>query len=164
MEIERKFLLRAVPGGKILSVSEQQQGYFSLDPEVRFRTKQPVEIFTLAPNGDPTFFATIKSAASTIRDEVEGQISEDFFNHMKEKINKPFISKLQYKILHHGHVVEVSIVDKGEPTSFIYAEVEFESEAEMNKYIWPWPNILIKEVSNDPAYYMQSYWKRTRGE
>lgn len=164
MEIERKFLVRAVPGGKILKVMMHQQGYFSLDPEVRFRSRQLVDGFTLKPIADVEYFGTIKSAASTVRDEVEGPIRKEFFDHMVEVIGKPFISKMHYCIEHKEHCVDVCIVDKDLPSSFIYAEVEFENVSQMNRFVWPWPNLLIKEVSNDPAYYMQNYWKRTRLE
>lgn len=57
-----------------------------------------------------------------------------------------------------------SLVDQNLTSKFIYAEVEFKNEEEMNKFIWPWPEILIKEVSDDPDWYLQNYWKRTRGE
>lgn len=164
MEIERKFLIRAIPGGKIKKVAFTSQGYFSFDPEVRFRAKQYLEPFTLKPTGDMQYFATIKSAGTKVRDEVEGLISEEFFQHMTAVIGKSFITKWQYDMEHKGYEITANIVDKDLPTSFMYAEVEFDSEEEMEKFVWPWPNLLIKEVSDDPAYYMQNYWKRTRGE
>lgn len=165
MEIERKFLLSAVPSeGGFKKESLCMQGYYSFDPEVRFRSKQFIDPKTSEPIGDVKYFATIKSVALKVRDEVEGQITEDFFKHMEEKIGKPFIHKHQFNIEYNGRDVAASIVDEGMPTSFIYSEVEFESEEEMNNFVWPWPSILIKEVSDDPEYYMQNYWRRTRGE
>lgn len=162
MEIERKFLLRAIPGGKIIEAVKQHQGYFSLDPEVRFRRNQKFNPITFDEIGDPSYKGTIKSAGMAIRDEVEGPISKDFYYHMVDIIGKPFIEKLLYIIDYHGMKVEASIVDKGQYTSFIYGEVEFPSVEEADKFVWPWPNILIREVTTDPEFYMQNYWKNTR--
>ena len=164
MEIERKFLLRAIPGGKILSANKGHQGYFSLDPEVRFRRKQNFDPITFKETEDPKYFGTIKSVGSLVRDEVEGQISKDFYYHMVDVIALPFIEKIQYVISYKEYKIEASIVDKGSASSFIYAEVEFPSEEDAIKFVWPWPNIMIKEVTGDPNYYLQNYWKKTRLE
>lgn len=162
MEIERKFLVRAIPGGHIQRVNIHQQGYYSLDPEVRFRKRQTVNSLSLEPIAKPQFFGTIKSVGTRVRDEVEGPISEEFYKHMEEVIEKPFITKLQYLLEYKGREISVAIVDRDLPTSFIYAETEFESEEEMDHFVWPWPNLLIKDVTDDPEFYMQNYWKRTR--
>lgn len=169
MEIERKFLITEIPVGdgvEVKKIAACTQGYYSFDPEVRFKSKENIDLATMAidKNGTVSYAGTIKSVGMRVRDEVEGPITKEFYDHMVEVIGKPFITKLQYTLMYHGQELVASLVDQNLTSKFIYAEVEFKNEEEMNKFIWPWPEILIKEVSDDPDWYLQNYWKRTRGE
>lgn len=163
MEIERKFLMHSLPDGKLIRRTLGHQGYLMFDPELRVRDKTSIDISTGNVLDDTKYYATLKSVGTTIRDEVEGRISEEFYQDIAAKINEPFITKVSY-IMEDPNGVEfiVSVVDPEEKTSFIYAEVEFASEEEMEKYVWPYPDKTIREVSGDPYYMMQNYWKRTR--
>lgn len=164
MEIERKFLIRALPPVPIVKTTLGTQGYCSFDPEVRFKSKQVINTETREPIGSKTYAATIKSTGMKVRDEVEGPISKEFYDHMVEKIGLPFIQKITNWYKHDGYELVASIVDKDLPSAFIYSEVEFDSVEEMEKFVWPWPEILIKEVSDDPDWYLQNYWKRSRNQ
>ena len=46
----------------------------------------------------------------------------------------------------------------------MYAEVEFETEEDADNYVFPWPELIIREVTNEKEYKMKNYWKRTRLE
>ena len=164
MEIERKFLLHSIPDVKTTNHAISHQGYYLLDPELRFRDKTYMNREYTSPIKDTRYFCTVKSVSSScVRDEVEGRISKEFYDLMVGRIEKDFITKHMCTIsTEDGFDIDISIVDKGSDASFIYAEVEFETIKEMETFVWPYPDNLIKEVSGDPYYAMQNYWKRTR--
>ena len=45
----------------------------------------------------------------------------------------------------------------------MYAEVEFNSIEEANNFVWPWPEILISEETENPEFKMKNYWIKSRG-
>jgi hypothetical protein len=53
----------------------------------------------------------------------------------------------------------VSEVEHGEPSSFIYAEIEFDNEEDAESYIFP---IKALDVTLDNNYKMKNYWKNNR--
>lgn len=68
------------------------------------------------------------------------------------------INKEQYKLQVDEHMIVFNNVNNN---TFLYAEVEFKTEDEANKYIFPFDDIVIKEVTYDPKYKMKNYWKET---
>ena len=172
-EIERKFLVSGFPiiSANLIEESIIMQGYVSTEPEFRIREKQSI----LARDGNvlylkknfletKTYKMTLKTNGDMVRNEIELDIPKDFFLDTKEMIGKPFIEKIYRKYdLPDYYELEVSLVDKDTEHSFYYAEVEFDSEDEAEKFdIGLIPN-LIKEITDDNNYKMKNYWIKTRG-
>lgn len=156
MEIERKWLLRILP----MKVSDAKywvdQFYLSTEPEIRLKRCYPNSNYA----NKPPFYMTIKSDGNLSREEIETPVTEEFYYQALDFVNQEPIFKncLVYYI--DGHKVEIAVILNDE--KFIYAEVEFESEEEANAYQFPWPDLVEKEVTNDPEYKMKNYWKRIR--
>lgn len=158
MEIERKFLLSALPDIAPSKHIEIFQGYVSIDPEVRIRS---YEVLEGEDAGHKDYKLTIKGNGSLSRKEIETYINEDFFYGVAAFIGLPLIHKDYRKYILGGHILECSIVDSGADTSFIYGEVEFPSEEAAKAYDWPFDGAV--DVTLDDSFKMKNYWNRTRG-
>ncbi len=154
MEIERKFLIDNFP--EHLELKEEcilYQGYISVMPTVRIRKK--------VSQNTTSFKMTIKSSGEMVRHEVEFKIPEDKYNELQEVFcPNPIIKLKRNYILPDGRILECNLVDAGSETEFMYAEIEFESVEEAEKYTLP--DFLNTEVTYDNNYKMNNYWKRTR--
>lgn len=155
-EIERKFLIDTFPDDlPLLHTQRVFQAYLSLEPEVRLRRAEQ--------DGQVTARSlTIKSGSGLVRREVRIDLSREQFDALAELIPQPFISK-DYRVyrLPGGLELECSLVDEGTDTAFLYAEIEFPS-VEAAKAFPPLP-LFKQEVTENPAYRMNRYWKDTRG-
>lgn len=155
-EIERKFLIDTFPDDlPLLHTQRVYQAYLSLDPEVRLRRAEQ--------DGQVTARSlTIKSGSGLVRREVRIDLSREQFDALAELIPQPFISK-DYRVyrLPGGLELECSLVDEGTDTAFLYAEIEFPS-VEAAKAFPPLP-LFKQEVTENPAYRMNRYWRDTRG-
>lgn len=155
-EIERKFLIDAFPDDlPLLHTQRVFQAYLSLEPEVRLRRAEQ--------DGQVTARSlTIKSGSGLVRREVRIDLSREQFDALAELIPQPFISK-DYRVyrLPGGLELECSLVDEGTDTAFLYAEIEFPS-VEAAKAFPPLP-LFKQEVTENPAYRMNRYWRDTRG-
>ncbi|MEM1485459.1 CYTH domain-containing protein [Oscillospiraceae bacterium PP1C4] len=155
MEIERKFLISSFPNLHLQEIEKAlvKQGYLSIDPEVRIRSKKTSDSieYVLCVKGDGTLS----------REEVECNISEDAFQRLEQMLDKPLISKdyRKYK-LPGGLFLECNRVDAGTPSEFMYAEVEFSSVEQANAFIPP--SYLEKEVTEDNQCKMKNYWKNKK--
>lgn len=149
MEIERKWILKRVPTEfKLVRNSQVEQFYVSTNPEVRLRYN---------PASSEPFRITVKGEGTLSREEIETEISEDFYNQLKDFVNKPPIKK-DYSIFNcGGYPLAVSIVDNG---AFIYAEIEFETEEQARSYQLPIDDAV--EVTEKSEYKMKNYWLKTR--
>ena len=155
-EIERKFLIDAFPDDlPLLHIQQVYQAYLSLDPEVRLRRAEQ-------DGQDAARSLNIKSGSGLVRREVRIDLSREQFDALAELIPQPFISK-DYRVyrLPGGLELECSLVDEGTDTAFLYAEIEFPS-VEAAKAFPPLP-LFKQEVTENPAYRMNRYWKDTRG-
>ena len=54
--------------------------------------------------------------------------------------------------------IEMSKVDN----NWYYAEVEFKTEEDANNFEFPFPSLVLKEVTYDTAFKMKNYWKSSR--
>ena len=156
LEIERKFLMDGFPDGlDIISEVEIEQGYVSFEPEVRIR--KAVDRST----GIEEYRITIKGEGDLTREEIETEISGDFYYGTAEFLNGRMIQK-DYKKYKLGQwKLEVALVDPGTDWEFYYAEIEFPTEQEANDFVVP--DFFGKEITFDEDYKMKNYWKRTRG-
>ena len=156
LEIERKFLMDGFPQGlDILSEVEIEQGYLSHDPEVRLR--KAVDKRT----EEEEYYITIKGQGDLTRQEIETEISADFYYDVIDMLGFTPVTK-DYKTYKLGPwKLEVSKVDGGTRHEFFYAEIEFPTEQDAKEF--DPPTFFGREITFNEDYKMKNYWKRTRG-
>lgn len=147
MEIERKWLIDAFPEG--LTPCEEKvtySWYVSTTPVVRLRHSRG------------RYILTFKGEGHLSREEIESEIPENFAKEIIRFVGKePIVKTMKVYDLEGGLKLECSAVDD----TFMYAEVEFDSEDEANAFAAP--SYLGKEVTYDPQMKMNNYWKQKNG-
>lgn len=142
-EIERKWILKRIPEGFPLIVDAIcEQSYLSISPEVRLRKR--------AETGNaPLFFLDVKSSGTMERNEITIPISEkEVHSYALLLEGKPVIKKKWHLFdVGNGQTLEVTIVDPGTETEFIYVEVEFRTRREAENFVLPIPDAI--EVTDD---------------
>lgn len=156
LEIERKFLMDGFPFGlDIISEVEIEQGYVSIDPEVRVRRSVDKK------TGEVQCYITIKGEGTLTRTEIETEIDENFYYDVADFMGVAMITK-DYKKYKLGEwKLEVACVDAGTPREFFYGEIEFPTEEDAKNF--DPPKYLGREITFSEDYKMKNYWKRTRG-
>lgn len=139
MEIERKFLVKKLPGNLDSYPSHKiTQGYICTSPVIRVR------------KWDSDYFFTYKSGGLMAHSEIEAPISAEAFNHLLAKSDGTVISKTRYVIPESDKdelVIELDVFE-GDFAGFVMAEVEFPSEELAASYTPPeW---FGGEVTYDP--------------
>lgn len=153
MEIERKFLIRSGRFPDSLEEVERaqvEQGYLCLEPQVRIR-KSTTE-------AGENFILCIKGKGELARTEVETALTETQYYELKGLLDRRMITKeyRKYKLPSGGLFLEVSIVNKGYPEEFMYAEIEFPSVELAKAYK---PGLYLKEeITYSPDYRMSKLW------
>lgn len=161
-EIERKWLVKGIPDNNFIYHGTVHQAYLQIAPtEIRIRERYP-----WASPSEVNYKLSIKTNGTLVRDEFETDVSEEFYNELLEHIGLKPIEKDYYifmnpHVLHPGEeklTVEFSHVDG----DWWYAEVEFPSVEMANSYIFPWADLVEKEVTDEYKYKMKNYWEWTR--
>ena len=139
MEVERKYLLSALPPREILGRDvEIRQGYIDAgDPEIRVRQK------------GAAFFLTITSGEGVRRQECEVQISAANFEKLWPLTEGAHVVKTRYTIWHGGVLREIDEF-RGTLAGLYLAEVELASEAEA--VTRPTFLSIVRDVTDDPRY------------
>lgn len=149
MEIERKFIIESFPPLVHECESDVLQGYLSIKPTVRIRRS--------ATGENVRYEFCIKGKGTLSREEVEWEITQDEFERLSALLPKPPVRKRFRKyLLDNGYELECSLVDEGEPTSFMYAEVEFDSEEEARAFVPP--EYLGRDIT-ESSLSMSDYWR-----
>jgi len=153
-EIERKFLIKETPthlkAGQLQLI---QQGYLSIEPEVRIRSVHPKV-------GHKEYTLCIKGPGTLSRTEVDIEISQEQFEALKTLVPGTMMVKVFQNFWDdNGVAYECSIVDVGLCGEYwSYCEVEFNSEDEAKSFIVPtW---LGTEITYVEGYKMKNYWQR----
>ncbi len=157
MEIERKWQLDAFPDGLPLVCEQRvEQGYLAFEP-VTVRIRKTVEQTPEA--GLTRHVLTIKGGGGLMRTEVEPTLSADEYAALLPLLAAPPVQKLyrQYR-LPDGLLLECNWVDAGEPTGFLYAEVEFPSAEEARAFCPP--AFVGRERTGDKNWSMAAYCRR----
>lgn len=155
MEIERKWLLSSLPSNIFPDSSYIiHQFYLNLNPEIRLRSCKAL----LDEEVKHPYRLAIKSDGTLERQEIQCDVTADFFYEALDFVGLTPIIKDYYIFYKDGFKIEISSVEE----TFIYAEVEFRTKEEAKSYDFPWPCLVIKEVTDDYEWKMKNYWKRTR--
>ena len=145
-EIERKYLVKALPGDLSQYRSKKiAQGYLNIDPVVRIR------------RSNDEYFLTVKGQGMMVREEHELPISEAAYEHMLVKIDGNLIAKTRYLVpLEDGLTAELDIFE-GNLAPLRLVEVEFDSVEKANAFTPPeW---FGEDVTNSGKYH-NSYLSR----
>ena len=143
LEIERKFLVAALPPGlDRLPADRIQQGYLAAgsgeEPEVRLRRR-----------GDRTLL-TVKSAGTLVRVEEEIPLDERTFESLWPLTEGRRLEKVRH-LIPHGDGLEIELdLYEGDLEGLRVAEIEFPSEEAARAFDPPpW---LHEDVTEDPRY------------
>lgn len=158
MEIERKWLVEGYPPDGLypcVRSSVQMQGYLATNPAVRVRETRC--------EGVSEYVLCIKGKGTLAREEIELELDKETFDRLCALLCGALVRK-DHRVyrLPTGELLEVSLVDADRPTAFYYAEVEFDSMEQANAFVPP--AYLGEEKTEDPAFSMSSYWRKTCGE
>jgi len=134
-EIERKFLVQAVPDRLLGRGTTIRQGYLSIEPvEVRIRSRD-----------DEAHSLTVKSLGGLSREEVELPLTAAQFDELWPLVGA-VIEKTRHLIDVDGQKLEVDVYD-GNLAGLVVAEMEFSSEDEAATF--EPPSWLGREVTTD---------------
>ena len=147
MEIERKYLVKALPEN--LEGYEQKriaQGYMCTNPVLRIR------------RSNDEYFLTYKGQGLMAREEHEFPISAEAFEHMLPKIDGILIDKIRYMIpLDETHTAELDIF-QGVLAPLRLVEVEFASIEEADNFVAP--DWFGDDVTNSGEYHNSNLSKK----
>ena len=137
MEIERKFLIGALPEdlGSYDSCPIVQ-AYVSRRPAVRIRQ-----------TGD-RYILTVKGPGRLSHEEFELPLDREAYEHLMKKHDGKLIVKRRYRIPYGAHTIELDVFE--EPLKLCMAEVEFGSEEEALAF--EGPDWFGEEVTYDKRY------------
>ncbi len=139
MEIERKFLVSAVPDNlDSYNSKEIEQAYISTNPTIRIRKS----------NSD--YILTVKGSGHMSREEFELLINEDQYLSLMKKAETPILEKTRYEIpIDGGYSAELDIYH-GQLEGLMTVEVEFDTVDEA--LIFKPPSWFSIDVTNDKRY------------
>jgi CYTH domain-containing protein len=144
IEIERKYLLRALPPmPRVSEVLEIEQGYIPGTKLVeRLRRER-------ARDGRVKHYRTVKVGAGLERIELEDETDERTFAHLWQLTDGHRLRKRRHKVQHGDDVWEI---DEFLDRDLVLAELELPEVA----YLVTIPDwlapMLVREVTGDPAY------------
>lgn len=138
MEIERKFLIKELPDLSKYEYVDIEQGYLCTHPVVRIRKK------------NDKYILTYKGGGLMAREEIEAELTEDAYKHLREKIDGHPITKRRYLIPFDPYTIELDVFE-GHKSGLIMAEVEFPTVEEANSFVPPeW---FGEDVTQDRSYH-----------
>ena len=144
MEIERKYLVRELPGDlDSYPHTEIEQGYLCTSPTLRIRRMGDVFILTVKEH-------IVGSSTAIQNREEEFTMLRDSYERLKTKCDGNLVSKTRYRIpLADGLTAELDIFH-GAHQGLCIVEVEFPSVEAADTFTPPaW---FGEDVSTDPRY------------
>ena len=140
-EIERKFLVRKLPGDLTsYRKNEIAQGYLvSLDDGLQVRLRKSDDRYTL----------TFKRGAGTVREEREVELTAAQFDALWPATEGKRLVKTRYEIPLGDRVVEIDVYHE-KHEGLVVAEVEFDEEGAAQNF-QP-PDWLGEDVTGDARY------------
>ena len=140
-EIERKFLLKALPPHfEQMTGVPMQQGYLAIEPggnQVRLRKM------------GETAFLTVKRGEGLVRAEHEIELSALQCTALWPLTAGRRLTKQRYKTPYAGRIIEIDVYG-GSNHGLVVAEVEFDSEQAAHAFVPPeW---FAEDISDRPEY------------
>ena len=125
MEIERKFLIKELPDNlDSYPCRHIEQGYLSTNPVVRIRKDN--QIYEL----------TYKGKGAMVREEYNLPLTQDAYEHLKEKIDGRLIIKKRYMIPFKQYTIELDVFEN-DLAPLTLCEVEFPTKEEADSFTPP---------------------------
>ncbi|MCQ2495468.1 MAG: CYTH domain-containing protein [Lachnospiraceae bacterium] len=149
MEIERKYLINRLPDNlDSFKKKEIEQGYLNRNPVLRIRKSNDNYIFT---------YKMKKSAgvsdAPLYNEEIEAELTEEAYYHLREKADGNVIVKTRYIIPYSAdgkdYKIELDVFHE-RLEGLVFAEVEFESLEDSLSF--KKPDWFGEDVSSDKRY------------
>ena len=138
-EIEKRFLLRALPQGIVMRI-KIRQGYINIGPQ-ELRVRQQGE----------DFYFTLKSGDGFSRDEIDSQISKKLFKKLWPFTKQKRIAKIRHILFHDGLTWEIDEIFRGF-RRLIIAEVELPSEETSFTIPLSITPLIIADITEDLRY------------
>lgn len=139
MEIERKFLISALPENlSDYPFHQIEQGYLCTNPVVRIRRQ------------DDSYILTYKSSGMMSHEEYNLPLTPEAYAHLKPKADGIYISKKRYCIPYQQYTIELDLFE-GDCAPLILAEVEFPTEQEALDFVAP--DWFALDVTFCPEYH-----------
>lgn len=140
MEIERKFLIRELPGNlNDYYKREIEQVYLCRNPVLRVR------------KADDSYYLTYKGTGKMVREEYNMPLTASSYLHLKKKADGHPITKTRYLIpLEDGLMGELDVFH-GILEGLMFMEVEFRSEDEA--FAYEMPDWVERDVTMDDHYH-----------
>ncbi len=125
MEIERKFLIKQLPKNlESYPCRHIEQGYLSTNPVVRIR------------KDNQKYELTYKGKGAMVREEYNLPLTQESYEHLREKIDGRLIVKKRYEIPFEQYTIELDVFEN-DLAPLVLCEVEFPSEEEANQFAPP---------------------------
>ena len=152
MEIERKFLINALPDTielKEYPTRNIEQGYLCTEPVVRVR------------RDNDEYYLTYKSKGMMVREEYNLPLTKEAYDSLIKKSDGNIITKTRYEIPEKDNLTIELDLFEGKYAGLMLAEVEFDNENDALAYIPPaWFGM---DVTNNPAYHNSNMAKTNSG-
>lgn len=160
LEIERKYLLAAVPSDlissgqlKVLSKVAIDQTYLALTDAEEIRVRR------IGKDGESSFTHTFKRGYGLSREEVEYGISAQIYNQLLEGSKRKPLKKNRTTVAYGELNFEI---DEYLQYDLITVDVEFASEEEALRFVPPpW---FGREIGNEVEYRNKQLWYSVQSE
>lgn len=148
MEIERKFTIKKLPDClEQYEKKEIEQVYICRKPTIRARKSNDEYILTYKSK---LGLEIKESATARACEEVELPLTQEAYEHLKQKADGSIISKTRYLIpIENNRKIELDVF-RGYLEGLMFAEIEFESEEEAAAY--QLPDWFAEDVTFDRRY------------
>ena len=140
MEIEWKFLIKKLPENlEQFPHLEIEQAYLCKEPVVRIRRE------------NEHYYMTYKGKGLMVREEYNLPLSQEAYEHLKNKADGNVIHKTRYLIPEKNDLtIELDIFHDA-LAPLILAEVEFPTQEDALSYVMP--DWFQEDVTNNPSYH-----------
>ena len=147
MEIERKYLIRHLPENlEQYPCKVIEQAYLCADPIVRIRKSNDRYILTYKSK----YGLAETDCTARINREIEADLSEGGYYHLREKADGYYVTKRRYIIPLEGGLKAELDVFEGRLKGLIFVEVEFPDEQASERF--KAPEWFGEDVSQDNRY------------